>query len=140
VGAVTLVEFLRARLAEDQAAAQAATAETAEDLAQLLEEEDRQRALVSHWFETMGGGWVRTDWQRIAQIADAHFGRHDPVRVLAEVAAVRRLVDAYAALDADRARLTDAAMHLQWNVLRTVVQTLALPYAGHSDYRASWAP
>lgn len=54
-----------------------------------------------------------------------HIARHDPARVLAECAAKRAIVESFIRMDRDRARLTDAALHLQWNVLRSVVEQFA---------------
>jgi hypothetical protein len=128
-----LVAFLRARLDEDEQTAQA----------------------VPGW----ANGWRRNTYPEVVPQCDEirtaegaliveirddtageHIARWDPARVLAEVEAKRRIVDAFEAVDGDRARLHNAALHLQWNVLRTVVQTLALPHAGHPDYREAWKP
>jgi hypothetical protein len=41
-------------------------------LQEQLEFEDRRGStppLVNYWFKTEGGGWVRPDWRRIAEIA-----------------------------------------------------------------------
>jgi hypothetical protein len=54
----------------------------------------------------------------------AHIARHDPARVLADVESKRGIL---AAVKAGR-------------VSPEVLPFLALPYAGHPDYRSNWAP
>jgi hypothetical protein len=101
----------------------------------MLEDEDTRHGLVNYWFETMGSGWVRTNWRRIAEIATADDGmRLDPARVLADVAAKRRLLDAMIgpALSCAVAGTCDAGL--------ATARFLALPYATHPDYRSEWAP
>jgi hypothetical protein len=136
---VTLVEFLRARLDEDERDARWLLTEQGRDLvgelACMLEDEDTRHGLVNYWFETMGSGWVRTNWRRIAEIATADDGmRLDPARVLADVAAKRRLLDAMIgpALSCAVAGTCDAGL--------ATARFLALPYATHPDYRSEWAP
>lgn len=62
-----------------------------------------------------------------------HIEAHDPARVLAEVDAKRRIVEAAEA----RLRAyvgTGAQVAFEWLTLRL----LALPYVDHPDYRAEW--
>jgi hypothetical protein len=71
----------------------------------------------------------------------AHIARHDPARVLADVAVKRRIVD--------RCQNSHETMP-SWGSedypggersgLYQAVQLLALPYAGHPDYREEWRP
>lgn len=42
------------------------------ELASALAEEDAVRGLVAYGFSEPGGGWVRPDWQRIAEVAFDH--------------------------------------------------------------------
>ncbi|MEU9946911.1 DUF6221 family protein [Streptomyces sp. NPDC047939] len=67
-----------------------------------------------------------------------HIARHDPARVLADIDGRCRIVDDYAYYtsigghtDAERGRAEG---------LTYAVQCLALPYAGHLDYRDEWRP
>jgi hypothetical protein len=68
-------------------------------------------------------------------VAEAqHIARHDPARVLAEVAAKRRILDDCASyVDEEGDAVTDG---LSWRV----VALLAVPYAGNAGYRPEWAP
>jgi hypothetical protein len=132
-----LVEFLRARLDEDERAAC----------------EAGQDAFSDEYgeFRSRGGELF------------AHVLRHDPARVLREVEAKRRILNAYTAQVAERQRsgvLHDAEMatggedsldvaalmgegirantwisHLGW-----VLRVLAAAYADHPDYRQEWKP
>lgn len=119
-----LVEFLRARLDEDEQIARAASGSTVigepgnwrpsprgdewEAYAGEIEEEllvalrpglPRPPDVMSGYW----GAWVSNDPTHdpaagSAMPALTHAGRHDPARILADVAAKRELVDAYAAL------------------------------------------
>jgi hypothetical protein len=67
--------------------------------------------------------------------AAAHIIRHDPVRVLAEVDAKRRILDGLAgALDRHADYITGAF------TAEDVLHLLALPYRDHPGYRPEWAP
>ena len=160
---MTIVDFLLARIAEDEAAA--------------------REASPSPWsypgIESVAGGTLYDATRRIADIfyehvndhdgsivrhllvpeADAngrHIARHDPTRVLAECEAKRRIVDA---LEDERQRkdiynrdfdlgllTTDGdfrsrlSANARWAGLDAAVRALALPYADHPDYRSKWEP
>jgi hypothetical protein len=72
-----------------------------------------------------------------------HIVRHDPGRVLADVAAVRAIVaryeDCLARLD-DPDYSTAAAADQIREYEDFVLPSLALPYADHPDYREEWKP
>lgn len=89
-----------------------------------------------------------------SQAWDACMARHvatfDPARVLADIAAKRAIVNAWAGA-AEAVALTggeepdpDDAQAVYLNGLadglRTACLRLALPYAGHEDYREEWRP
>lgn len=131
-----LVAFLRARLNEDERAAQSAASvcgchpeapswsfdDEATDGRIVLVDEPHprtRRKIGRRWNGSYEGLFM-------AQ----HVVRHDPARVLREVAAKRRIVDRYAWLR-EHGDTGDAA----W-----VLPLLALPYADHPDYRPEWAP
>lgn len=57
-----------------------------------------------------------------------HAARHDPQRVLRWVAAARKVLAGFEAVANNPDRLTDAALHLQFNVLRQVVEAIASVY------------
>lgn len=126
-----LVAFLRARLDEDEQAAQEAHYEGQRWLS---EEED-----VCRWPD-----------DELVHIADRkcdarHIARWDPVRVLAEVQAKRRIIEMYENADAaqragsisERNRTQDEAAV---DVLGEAVHALAAVYASHPDYRGAWSP
>jgi len=81
--------------------------------------------------------------------AAEHAARHDPARLLAECAAKRRLVMACRDSRPDMAflgarpkgmadfTLTPSDQH---QLAALTLALLALPYAGHHDYRPEWRP
>lgn len=143
-----LLAFLRARLDEDEQTAQRATA--------------RQRGGGSWTCHDSGvyDASGLTVVKRLVPVHQEHIARHDPARVLAEVGAERLIIAPYVAALEERAPLrermravieTDAdafgRLHRQESELieterrfRPAVQALALPYAGHPDYREEWRP
>lgn len=150
---MTIVDFLLARIAEDEAAA--------------------REASPSPWsypgIESVAGGTLYDATRRIADIfyehvndhdgsivrhllvpeADAngrHIARHDPTRVLAECEAKRRIVES-----ADEATGLDMQVDSEFRVGPrdkstepylgdTILRALALPYAAHPEYRPEWRP
>lgn len=119
-----LVEFLRARLDEDEAAARAAKPGPWT--------RDGGSIYAGHPTEDVVD-WVYDDsWEHIVS--------HDPARVLAEVDAKRWIVDAY-----ERAYYGDGIdenpyEHGRRVALEEACQALALPGANHPDYDESWRP
>lgn len=80
----------------------------------------------------------------------AHMVRHDPARVLRDVEAKRRLIDAIlryeAFIDGERGCCHDAEA-ISRGVCPDInpdrieaLRLLALPYAEHADYRQEWTP
>lgn len=142
-----LAEFLLARIAEDEAAAQEA-GERAEDGAWVSAACDVGQC----------AGHLHTDkhlrerpWLALADCmtnegggfsADVvgHIARWDPARVLAECEARRRLVESCRhILFQDPFRQGD-----YWrggrDAAEGTLRLLALPYASHDDYRPEWSP
>lgn len=123
-----LAVFLRARLDEDDAAAQ------------------RVRSSWRQIGET--GVIVASDGERAEECANGnwagiaeHIVRHDPARVLREIQAHRTTVDEYdIALGAPAA--TDQAAYWKGHAetLREVCLRLATVHADHPDYREAWRP
>jgi hypothetical protein len=81
--------------------------------------------------------------------AAEHVSRHDPARVLAECTARRRLVLACRDIRPDLRFLGTRPQGLadfpmspsdQHQLAAVTLALLALPYAGHSDYREEWRP
>jgi hypothetical protein len=112
-----LVEFLLARVSEDEAFARAS--------ASLLLIIQTERCAV-----------IGSDEHRTYM----HFDRHDPARVLAECAAKRAIV-----AEADRGRRALAAGVINSSNVslaasgETVLKALAAIYASHPDYDQAWA-
>lgn len=141
-----LVTFLRARLAEDEQIARAAHA--------------------PNWLTDGRRGLrygVEDGWMTDAlTTADAdHIARHDPARVLADVDAKRRMVDAYLPPGTDphpgqpcinyegqdpaaHTKLQACSRHLTASERLLhgdyVLRLLAVPYADHPDHREQWRP
>jgi hypothetical protein len=137
---IGLVEFLRARLDEDEAAAKAAH--------------------PGPWtYETEVGGFGPVGWVRVplpmhkgaytgltrftplgTQDAEtcAHIARHDPARVLREVDAKRALLAGH-----EGVHRCDWGEHRGPDMLGgwcKTVCTLAAVYSDHPDYQESWKP
>lgn len=116
-----LVAFLRARLDEDEAVARAATAGAWELV----------RAPDGSWYVDPGD---LDDVANVDRTADAeHIARHDPARVLRDVAANRAIVD-----ECERMSQPFPAEWLspQGQILRALAST----YADHPEYREEWKP
>jgi hypothetical protein len=116
---MTLVEFLAARLAEDEGDALAAC----------------QGDGYRDW-DVTSTGVVQVAGADIEGLALAsreaalHMARHDPGRVLAEVEAKRRIIAECESL------IDDPAVR----AMETALCLLALPYADHPDYQPEWRP
>jgi hypothetical protein len=126
-----LVAFLNARLGEEEAAAR---------------DSPPSLGMLTRWVEVFGDGESR---------AEAHYSRHDPARVLAEVDAKRRIVALHSAdprVDHISGRTDDGEVaclgcnaNFQEGYAESVggcptKRLLALPYAGHPDYDPGWRP
>lgn len=122
---MTLVDFLRARLDEDEAVAKAA-----------VREEYR------HW---EGSGPDRYDEGRVYANGEVivwdegtpsgecalHIARHDPARVLADVQAKREIIS----------WVTLYVRNLPPGVRADgIIRRLAVVYADHPDYQPEWTP
>ncbi|MDJ0345226.1 DUF6221 family protein [Streptomyces sp. H10-C2] len=147
-----LVEFLRARLAED---AEVARLAHATDPAPWYE--DVGEGSYTNQREGVDGvGLVRAAdnvglWDREASCTlsmtaatATHVARHDPARVLAEVDVKRRMLDEYDQALAQRVELANTPHSIEGSVrLLTAlrfVKLLAVPCFDHPDYLAEWRP
>jgi len=134
-----LVEFLRARLAEDEQAARAAG------------------AMGDEWDDGLPDDTVIRNYH--SSVFDAresvnavHVARHDPARVLAEVEAKRRIIDLHKPVTLHRMR--DGQLQeiiaceydtdpdgAGWTEFPCeTLRLLALPYDQHPDYDEAWRP
>lgn len=132
--ATTLVEFLRARLAEDERIAREAIEQREQEIARGVyrpgHEPGPEPDVLAVWDDWTGGPGIRMG----------------PERLLADVEAKRRLIDLAEeatsldmTVDGDRRvgiRDTDTEPY----VGDLMLMVLALPYADHPDYDPSWRP
>jgi hypothetical protein len=123
-----LVEFLRAALDEDERVARVAIA---------YEEEVDDAPQYRHVVDYLGS------------ILAAHIARHDPARMLAEVAAKRAIVEKafeYAAIidgewgcghNSDQIERGECPLKMPDKLM--LLRLLAQPYAGRPGWREEWA-
>lgn len=128
---MTLVEFLLARIAEDEDTANAAIN---------ARKNPRREDGSPHWTVGAGGraihdGGIPPSPARGAHVVMAHIARHDPARVLDECESKRRIVErAQAALS-----IYDPSDPTAWIALYDLAD-LAKVYADHPDYGAVVGP
>jgi len=123
---VTLVEFLLARLAEDEQMARAA----------------------GHGYghlpvgRPLNAGWTQLDLtDNVRPAYDQRFLRqHGPARVLREVEVKRAIVESYQRKVESMRRYPNAGNASGVMALDGVVRLLALPYADHGLYQEEWRP
>ncbi|MEW2250409.1 DUF6221 family protein [Streptomyces sp. NPDC006975] len=147
-----LVQFLRARLDEDEALAREAPAEPWH----IGNAVDPTQPCHVHTFPGARMVADRLNW-----LVAEHIARHDPVRVLRDVGARREIVAAYLPPGtdphpglpcinyegqdpADYDDYDSCSRHLEATKDRyhtdRVLRLLALTYADHPDYREEWRP
>lgn len=125
---MTLVEFLTARIERDEMVAKWSM--------------DTDAALWPAIASTNLGALPNFD---VSMATLEHLGAHNPHRVLADCAAKRRLIDAFArSVDVmDRVAPIEELEYVGAKTLsilsRFGLQLLALPYADHEDYQQEWA-
>ena len=143
---MTLTEFLLARIAEDEAAAEAATAGPWWYDPTKVNSVDRGEAVFA------GKRGIRATTiastgpaDDLASMADAaHIARHDPARVLAECEAKRRIVERHSGTNWGAApgdpypMMCDECQDALWPC--PTLRLLSLPYADHPDYDEEWRP
>ncbi|MET9465815.1 DUF6221 family protein [Streptomyces sp. NPDC006544] len=126
-----LVQFLRARLDEDELIARDASVGA------------WTKAEAPSIFVMSANGLVA----ETSAFTDArHIARHDPARVLAEVDAKRQILDVHASEDTgdpfDGCRTCSwrdymDVLHVRWPC--PTLRLMLTPYSDHPDYRAEWA-
>lgn len=149
---MTLLEFIEARLTEDEATAIAA-AEALRCGCHSLNPDDLHSWTAGDYASgvDLAGGLHPVvsgtgDWAEdaIPKPVNIHIARHDPARVLREVEAKRRIARQCAAMDPDMTFVTDNALGFgpgdHTELAAQVLALLALPYADHPDYDPSWSP
>jgi hypothetical protein len=133
-----LVDFLRARLDDDEKLARAASPgpwHVDEDSDEILAVDG---IVVAEGF-ALSGRQLRATIQHIA--------RHDPARVLAEVDTRRRILGLHAprgrddgCVICDAGNGSCGCMGGDWEYPCDTVKLLALTFADHPDYRDEWRP
>lgn len=138
---MTITEFLLARIAEDEQAAQAASpggwqfSGIASVAGGALYDETRRIVdVVYEQPDDHDGSIVRHLLSGEADANGAHIARHDPARVLAECEAKRRIVERF--MEAGREGSPD--YELGYGLL-FAVHAVAAVYASHPDYEEAWA-
>jgi hypothetical protein len=126
---MSIVDFITARIAEDEARARD------------LKDWRAAEATVDDWiaahFAEDGEFDVKHEAKTFTSLL-AHVGYPD--RVLAECEAKRRIVEALSA-DPLHENFSDDAGYEGWDLARErLLPLLALPYADHPDYQQEWKP
>lgn len=126
------MDFLRARLDEDEGYARSAFAE--------------HNDAEPQWSEIWSGALQIGPDEDLLITNDApvsrFMARNDPARVLADVEAKRRIIDQYEA--SVRADVEETDLEERWvtngvrNALGQVVLSFAQPYADHEDFQSEW--
>lgn len=151
-GGVNIAEFLTARLDEDEDIAKEAKGDYAQSTTSGEwthindhPDPDQHQRIVDAFGYTVHGDFdhdVDSDpWWTLPHIA-----RHDPARVLREVAAKRQLLEWCAAVTEhfDWATLNQPGSLLHdpnaraTNTATLAMQAMATPYADHPDYQEGW--
>lgn len=139
----SLVEFLLARIEEDEASARAAVGndgpptwlqDNADGVYGVRPDVDWDEVCQSHTygvpnecdFNPTACGVSGTDDPVLDHVRAEHIARHDPARILAECAAKRQVISIVASWRQYRQR--------------QVLQPLASVYADHPDCRDEWRP
>jgi len=120
---MTLVEFLQARLAEDELIALAAV----DGSPQWRSSYDYRDVK-----DEQGHYVIQADSRHPNLQQTAHIARHCPARVLADVEAKRDVIAAYLRHDA-------TGDLLERGVVEDTLRSLCSVYAGHPDYNPSWS-
>ncbi|MFD3827697.1 DUF6221 family protein [Streptomyces sp. NPDC058621] len=135
-----LVQFLRARLDDDEQVARRVEDQSAPWGGQWVA--DEAGALRTRNGHVLAYGHVSTDGRELPIPLKPglveHWARHDPARALADVDAKRQALDHYERCV--RHIRGDDAYVLAEGAVGRQVQYMALPYADHPDYRKEWKP
>jgi len=123
-----IIQFLIARLDEDEAASRIAEAEEASPWST-----DSRGENIYSASDNPAHPFAIAPWGDLGVEVSKHIARWDPARVLADIAAKRRIV---------LERPWPSGRN--WDLVRawhdTTVRLFALQYAAHPDYREEWRP
>lgn len=138
-----IIEFLTARLDEDERVAKLA-AEAG------CKADPRHRWMVERWTSEDPAAiptaiWVSDENEiGVATVngnyAADHIARHDPARVLAEVAAKRAILGGILDTIHDNEHLLHYDRDIEPDMSEPLIRALAAPYADHPDYQDAWKP
>ena len=151
------IDFLRARLDDDEWIARAATPghdswhSTRMGSVTSSAVYDDQWRLVSaplyHTYQPSGGAVTNGPAYLRDDVLSEHIARHDPARALREVEAKRRILEEHTpALTNSSCRICttrEEGVDRQSRRYRfpcPTIRLLALPYSDHPDYRDEWRP
>ncbi|MFD9249531.1 DUF6221 family protein [Streptomyces bottropensis] len=141
-----LVQFLRDRLEQEEAACRAARKDGGGSWNLLAFErgdgaiyDDMGNPVLTYDVDPSTGVANRHDENPLGAQQAAFIVRHDPDRVLTDIRAKRQLVDKYAEVADNDVNDVEYA-HGYANALGEAVRLLALPYADHPNYRQEWRP
>jgi catechol 2,3-dioxygenase-like lactoylglutathione lyase family enzyme len=127
-GPVTIIEeFIQARLAEDEAAAHAAGADSGWQYPDPQGEVYQQ---IDEWHirSVTQGNRIEEHEPAVAPADGMHIALHDPKRVLRQCSAIRRILQ-----DADDAVNNEPSIYF------SIHAAVASIWADHPDYRPGWA-
>lgn len=125
-----LVEFMNARIDEDERGAREAFSsqfDPENGWGTRHYEGDRQTIITPH--VGIAHEAVQAD----------HIARHDPARVLREVEAKRKILNAAVVAWNSSCDPTDTFWPQLAPTLKAIVTTLAQPYSDHPDYKQEWS-
>lgn len=130
-----LVAFLRARLAEDEAVARAATdgpwvpweGRELNGLGDLIHPVRTPGQMAGSRATVVTASWLDAE----------HIARHDPARVMREVEAKRQILTAHGG-DLDEQSMFCG--HCEHDTPCPTLRAVAAVYADHPDYRQEWTP
>jgi hypothetical protein len=124
-----LIEFLLARLGEDEEMASSAAGLGAS-------RRHWTREYVSCIVDTTDGGLIVYGEGTPTSAQADHIALHDPDRALAEIDAKRRIIDLIVLNTDGKPLYRDSAVELWEDALKL----LALPYTDHPSFREDWRP
>jgi len=132
-----LIAFVAARLDEDEAAAKAAAEQARYDEWDAVGDRTDDEIGRSNW-RVVGVALMETHPGAMASAQ--HIARHDPARVLRDVAADRKLLAEWQKAEARSAGDDDRGYAGVADGLRLAVKIRAERFDCHPDYRQEWAP
>lgn len=134
---MTIVEFLEARLAEDEAVATKAIGRFPDSAMWAYEGEEVFAGGDSAWYVTCDSEGITP---AVDEEIGPHIARHDPARVLREVAAKRNILTEYVNENWVQAQGHRTAWTEGGQAAReTAVRLFASVYSDHPDYQSEWS-